>query len=181
MTNDLYDPATPGPYPAPEPPVSLPEVKPKPIRRRRLSWLGRLAGNTGLCIVGACAGLFLLGLWWSASNNDGDALQFADLTPAYPASITPPAAAPGKPVEQAPRSVLAGDGVWKVGRDFKPGIFQTTVPGDTALCVVIRSDRDDVEIEKWIAQPRQALVITVAPSDGFTTVSGCGTAWKRVR
>lgn len=171
MTNDLYDPATPGPYPAPEP----------VIRRRRFPRLRRFSGDTACVILGGCAGLLLLGLWWSASNNDGDPLQFADLTPAYPASITPPATHAGKPVEQAPRSVLAGDGVWRVGTDFKPGIFSTTVPGDTALCVVIRSDTDDVEIEKWIAQPRQALVITVAPSDGYTTVSGCGSTWKRVR
>lgn len=175
MTNDLYDPATPGPYPAPKPPV----------RRTRWQNLLRVLDTTAAMIVGACLGAGLLGLWWFASGSDdpGQAVQFADDRPAYPASITAPAptAKPGKPVEQAPRSVLAGDGVWRVGTDFKPGIFQTTVPGDTALCVVIRSDRDDVEIEKWIAQPRQALVITVAPSDGFTTVSGCGTAWKRVK
>lgn len=175
MTKDLYDPATPGPYPPPEPPP--------PVRRRRFARLRRSVDNTACIILGGCAGLLLLGLYFSATASDGTALQFADDFPAYPASVTlpTPTAAAGKPVEQAPRSVLAGDGVWKVGTDFKPGIFQTTVPGDTALCVVQRSDQYDVELEKWIAQPRQVLVITVAPSDGWVTVSGCGESWKRVK
>lgn len=179
---DLYDPAVPGPYAVPDEPVTLAPIEPAPIRRRRFPRLRHAAGDTAAAIVGLCAGLFLLGLWWSASNNDGDPLQFADDMPGYPASVSlpaPTAAKPGKPVEQAPRSVLAGDGLWEVGRDFKPGVFSSTTPGDS-FCYVERLDPDGHLLESFTFQAGRPAVITVKPGDRWALVSGCG-SWKRVK
>lgn len=176
-----YRTSTPGPYTSPQARPDLPysgQASKPPVKHK------------GLMLLGALAGLTILGLAVSA-GNDHTAVDVPNSSAASPRpTITAKApqtlptgritTAPVKPkaVEQAPKTI-PGDGTWIVGTDVAPGRYRAVVPGDSLVCSWERLKADGDLIDIGVGEPGESMVVTVKASDSLLKVDNCG-KWKRV-
>ena len=176
----------PGQYPSP----------PQRPSKKLPWWAWVLIGVFGLptLLIGGCSALVVAG---GLANEAADpAPVTSSSSPEVPVETydpgiqTPPTEAkpteapkPPKPAEQAP-SYLPEDGTLLVGKDVKPGTYQTRViEGDfISSCYWARLDKSDEIIDNDIKTTVGArMTLTVRASDYALEVNCYGAVWKRVR
>lgn len=180
-----YDPGTPGQYSSP-PPVRRPKAK-VPL------WAKLVAVFVGGPIVIVAAFMIVIGASLGAEEigkqSADPAPVISTVTPiAAPTTDTPEAPEPPKPVEEAPPSYLPEDGTLLVGKDVKPGTYQTRVP-DTdedfgqSSCYWERLKglgEDDVIDNALVNRVGALVTLKIAKNDYAVTISCNGATWKKV-
>ena len=175
----------PGPYPAPPTP-------PRPAPKRMPRW-GKVllwVAAVPVALIGGCTAIVAgSGLAQQAADN---APVISTAEPTYDPGIqTPPTESPApkatprapKPVEQAP-AYVPEDGTLLVGKDVKPGTYQTrVVEGDIiSSCYWARLDANDEILDNDLKTTVGArMTVTVRASDYALEINCSGAVWKRVR
>jgi hypothetical protein len=170
-----YDPSRPGQYPAPR------YLPPAPRKRMPL-WAKIVAGVVAVPVVliGGATALLVAG---GAAETTGRAIS-----PTYDPGINTPETKPAKspkPTKQAP-SLLPQDGVLLVGKDVKPGTYQTRVISDViSSCYWARLSDVDGSMASIIDNDLKTTVgavmtLRVKSSDYAIEINCDGATWKRV-
>lgn len=170
-------------------PSYRPDLTPPP-KRRVPWWAWILVGVFGLpaLAVGGCTAIVAAGSLATEAADKAPVISTA--APEVPTSTydpgiqTPPAEAPRppKPVEQAP-SYVPEDGTALVGKDVKPGTYQTRVVEGEFLssCYWARLDRNGEILDNAISTSVGArMTVTVRKTDYALEVNCYGAVWKRV-
>jgi hypothetical protein len=183
-----YAPTQPGQYPAPKPP--LPPV------RRMPWWAWALVILVGIpATIGGAATALIGGAGMAEQAGDrapviSTAQPTAPVDTYDPGIQTPPTkpAAPSPKVthKPAPRTLVPEDGMLLVGKDVKPGTYQTRVlAGPIPSCYWARlKDVDDSLrsiIKNDLVTVAGALVtLRIRPTDYAVTIQCAGATWVRV-
>lgn len=186
MSDSHYSPNQPGQYPQPRP------VGPPPKKRMpRWAKIVAVACTIPIVIVGGCTAVVI------GSGVASTVASQADKTPVIsdeptinePTSApttdeTTEAPAPPKPVEKAP-TYLPEDGTLIVGKDVKPGTYQTRIPADALGCYWARlrsldGDLDNIIDNGLLSKAGTLVTVKVRASDVALEVTCGGATWKRV-
>lgn len=186
MNQSHYHPSQPGQYPAPQPPT--------PPRRRMPAWawvLVILFGAPAVLVGGIIA--IGVGAGLAGSVADDPTPVISTQTPEAPVETydpgiqtppteTKPTPQPTKPVEKVP-SFLPEDGTLLVGKDVKPGTYQTRVVEGEFLssCYWARLDASGEIIDNQISTTVGArMTLKIRATDDAVEINCYGAVWKRV-
>ena len=180
--NYAYGSGQPGPYTPPQQPQQPAPKKGMP------TWAKVVIAVCAIPTlgIGACSALVLGG--GAAQEAADDKAPVVSTPAAAPTTDAPPAAKtaapkPPKPVEEAP-SMLPEDGTLLVGKDVKPGTYQTRVLDNEVMpsCYWARLTESGEIIDNDIKITANAVMtVTVRASDYSLEVNCYGAQWKRVR
>lgn len=176
-----YHPSQPGQYPTPT-------YQPTPKRMPTWAKVTAVLVGVPVLVAGGCTAVFVAGTAGQIKADDPAPVISSESPTPITITTTTPKSAPTtsstpKPAEQVP-SYLPEDGTLLVGKDVKPGTYQTRVLDDDLIpsCYWARLDASGDIIDNDINLTVGArMTLKVRASDDAIEINCNGAVWKRVK